>query len=84
MASSGLLEDLGFFVYYTKGKDTNSLNSPAKLSGAMSNDAKLGKADKRMPHELLLSSGRRSSSSVNDAWIRIRITWSPWSPTARP
>ena len=47
-ASSSALEDLGFLVYYTMGKDTNSLNSPTKLAGAMSNDALLGKADRRM------------------------------------
>ena len=47
LASHADLEDLGFFVYYTKGMDTNSLNSVAKLSAAMSMDGGLGKADKR-------------------------------------
>lgn len=47
-ANDGALEDLGFFVYYTKGKDTNSLNSPTKIAAGMSMDAGLGKADKRV------------------------------------
>lgn len=47
-ANNGALQDLGFFVYYTKGMDTNSLNSVTKLAAAMQVDAGLGKAAKRM------------------------------------